>query len=72
MKVLKCQGMDLILLNDVFGTQEIREREIAKRESEKRDDFSRVWSIREIAKRDYISWGRTYFLFLLTSAKKVE
>jgi hypothetical protein len=49
--------------NAVFGTQEIQEREIAKRESGKRDGFSHVWSIREIAERDHISWGPPTFYF---------
>jgi len=42
-------------IHSVFGTKEIREREIAERESVKRDGFSLVWGIRELVNRDYIS-----------------
>ena len=43
--------------------KEIREREIAERESVKRGGFSLVWSMRELVKRDYISWVPPTFYF---------
>jgi hypothetical protein len=38
--------------NDVFGTQELCEREIAARENGKRERVSLVWSMQDLLKRE--------------------